>query len=143
MKQQTSEKEKQRQLIKEKIAMQRKEQKIEQKRLLNNIKAQKERQKTESTALMKEQFTNALTEAMNEMVQTIVPKAEENKEESPSEEIGYDESVVNDLVALEIGTREQCIKASKICDDCKDPDCVAEALQAMMENEQNEQEQHT
>ena len=61
-------------------------------------------------------------------------------EDADNELVQYDEEVVNNLVALEIGTREQCIEASKFAQDYKDPESVVNALHKIFNNESDDEQ---
>ena len=70
-----SETAKKKRLIKEKIAMQKKEQKIEQKRVIEKIKQQKAQQ----TEFVKEQFVKGMNDMMQEMLKNMMGQQEQQQ----------------------------------------------------------------
>eukprot|EP01083_Nonionella_stella_P232931 821163_1 len=67
---------------------------------------------------------------MNQMMKNMSPNSNSNSDQISENK--YDENVVNNLIQLEMGTKEQCIKASIMADDYKDIESVVEALQVVL-----------
>ena len=78
-KKQESEEAKKKRLIKEKIAMQKKEQKIEQQRFLKKIREQKQQRTEQATEYIKQQFAQGMQDMMQEMLKGLMPEQEQKQ----------------------------------------------------------------